>query len=134
MGGFGDVFFEVDAVELDNFTGGFDVFLGVFWVVVIVEGDASAEAEGEVHLGNLVVFRHVWVEVVFTIPEDGGWGGAAEEHAGEDGALNGEFIQDGEGAGESEAGGAGVGVRLVGEGGLAPAEHFGVCFDLAMNL
>jgi len=29
---------------------------------------------------------------------------------------------------------AGVGVRLVGEGGLAAAEHFGVRFDLAMNL
>lgn len=92
MGGFGDVFFEVDAVKLDDFTGVGDVFLGVFGVVMVVEGDAAVEAEGEVHLGDLVVFGHVWVEVVLPIPDDGGWGVAAEEHAGEDGAFDGEFV------------------------------------------
>ena len=101
---------------------------------MIVERDAAAEAEGEVHLGDLVVLGHVGVEVVLTIPDDGGRGGASEEHAGEDGALDGELIQNGEGTGKAKAGGAGVGVRLVGEGGLAAAEHFGVRFDLAMNL
>lgn len=134
VGGFGDVFFEVDAVEFDGLAGVGDVFLRVLGVIVIVEGDAAAETEGEVHLGDLVVLGHVGVEVVLPVPDDGGRGGAAEEHAGEDGAFDGKFVENGESAGEAEAGGAGVGVGFVGEGGFATAEHFGPGFDLAVNL
>ena len=133
MSGFGNVFLEVDAVECHGLAGILDPFLGVLGVVVIVEGNAAAEAEGKVHLGDLVVLWHVGVEVVLPIPNDGGRGGAAEEHAGKDGALDGELVEDGERAGESEAGRAGVGVWLVGEGCFATAEHFGVRFDLAVN-
>ena len=92
VGRFGDVFLKVDAVEFDSFPGVLDAFLGIFWVVVVVKGDAAAEAEGEVHLGDLVVLRHVRVEVVLPIPDNDGRVGTAEEHAGEDGAFDGEFV------------------------------------------
>lgn len=68
MGGFGDVLLEVDAVEADDFVGGFNGFPGIGGVAIVEERDAATEAEGEVHLGGLVIFGHVRVEVVFSIP------------------------------------------------------------------
>lgn len=133
MGGFCDVFFEVDAVEADDFVGVFDVFAGIGGVAVVEEGDAAAETEGEVHLGGLVVFRHVWVEVIFPVPAGKFWGVAAEGEAGEEGFLDGALVEGGEGAGVAEADGAGVGVWLVAEGGAAGAEHFGVGVDLGVD-
>ena len=133
VGGFGDIFLEVDAVEFDDLAGVLDVFLSVLGIVVIVERDAAAEAEGEVHLGDLIVLGHVGVEVVLPVPDDGRRGGAAKEHAGEDGALDGEFVENGKRAGQAEASRAGVGVWLVGKRGFATAKHFGVRFDLAVN-
>lgn len=42
MGGFCDILFKVDAVEHDDFAWVFDLFLGVFGVVMIVERDSAA--------------------------------------------------------------------------------------------
>lgn len=124
----------MDAIEFDDLTRILDLFLGIFGVVMIVERDPATEAERQIHLGDLVILGHVGVEVVLPVPDDGGRGGAAEEHAGEDGAFDGKFVENGESAWEAEAGGAGVGVGFVGEGGFATAEHFGPGFDLAVNL
>ena len=51
VGGFGDIFFEMDASEADDLAGVDDIFLVIFGVVVGVEGDASAEAEGGDRVG-----------------------------------------------------------------------------------
>ena len=98
-----------------------------------VKGNAAAETERKIHLGDLVVLGHVGVEVVLAIPNDRGRRGTTEEHAGEDGALDGEFVEDGKGTGQAETGRAGMGVWFVGKGSFATAEHFGPGFDLAMN-
>jgi hypothetical protein len=74
VGGLGDIFLKVNAVEFDDLAGVRDVFLGVLGVVVIVEGDAAAETERKVHLGDLVILRHVGVEVIFPVPDNGGRG------------------------------------------------------------
>ncbi len=47
----------------------------------------------------MIVLGHVRVEVVLPIPDDGRRGGATEEHAGEDGALDGELVENGEAPG-----------------------------------
>ncbi len=133
VGGFGDVFFEVDAGEFDDFAGVGDVFLDVLGVGEVIEGDAAADAEGEIKLGDLVVLRHVGVEVVFAVPLDDGWGGAAEHEAGEDGFFDGALVEDGKRAGEAEAGGAGVGVGLGAVLDGAGAEHFALGLELGVN-
>lgn len=133
MGGLGDVFFEVDAIEADALVGSGDGFLRVRGVAVIVEGDIAADAKGEIHLRGLVVFRHVGVEVVFPIPLRDWRRGATEEHACEDGFLDGDAIEHGKRAGEAETGGADVDVGFIAKGGGAGAEHLGLRVDLAVD-
>ena len=124
----------MNPVEFHDLAGIDDIFLSVLGIGVRVERHPATEAERKIHLSDLVVLGHVGVEVVFPVPNDSGRGGATEEHAGENGALDGEFVENGECAGQAETGRAGMGVRFVGEGSFATAEHLGVRFDLAMDL
>ena len=133
VGGFRDVLLKVDAVEADDLVRGLDVFPRVGGVAIVEERDAAAEAEGKIHLGGLVVFRHVRVEIILPVPAGELRRAAAEGEAGEEGFLDGEFVQDRERAGVAEADGAGVRVRVVAEGGAAGAEHLGVGVDLGVD-
>lgn len=133
VGGFGNVFFEVDAVESDFFVRCGDGFLGIFRVGEVSEEDFTALAEGEVELSELVVLGHVGVEIVFAVPGADFWGGAAQQHAGEDGFFDGFTVEYWHGPGHTETNWTGVGVWLGAEFRFAGAEHFGAGFDLAVN-
>ena len=58
----------MDTVEPDYFVRFDDIFSDVCRVAVIVKRDATTDAERQIHLGGLIVFRHVRVEIVFPVP------------------------------------------------------------------
>lgn len=133
MGRLRDVFLEVDAIEPDNFAWVHDLVLDILGVILGVEGDSATETEWKVHLGGLVVFWHVGVEVIFAIPLGDGRGATIEHEASEEGLLDGGLIENRQSPREAEAGGADIGIGFVAEGGGTGAEHFGVRFDLTVN-
>lgn len=134
VGGFGDVFLEVDAVHLYDFAGAHDALLVVLGVVGVVERHAATDAEGEVHLGCLVVLGHVGVEVVLPIPLGDGGGATSEHESCEEGFFDSRLVQNGQCTRKAETGGAGIRIRLVAKGGGAGAEHFRVRLNLAVDL
>jgi hypothetical protein len=99
-----------------------------------VERDSAAEAEGQIVLADLVVLRHVRVEVVFAVKLAGDRGFAAEHESGEGGEAEGLIVHDGEGAGEAEADGADIRIRLGAVLDRAGAEHLGAGLELDVNL
>ena len=78
---FGHIFLEVDAGEADILVLGGDGFLGVRRIGQVVEGDGAAEAEGQIVLADLVVLRHVGVEIVFPVEFADGSDLAAQHEA-----------------------------------------------------
>jgi hypothetical protein len=131
---FGDVFLEVNADEADGFVGDEGgVFLRVLGIGEEVERDGAAEAEGLVVLGDLVILRHVRVEIIFAV-ELAALGDAAAEHfAGEDGFHNRLFVRDRQHAGHPEADRADMGIDRAAELVFAAAEHLGVGLELDVN-
>jgi hypothetical protein len=87
-----------------------DVFPVVGGVAVIVERDAAADAERQVHLRGLIVFRHVRIEIVLAVPLGDFRRRAIEHQAGEQGFFDGLAVEHGQRAGQAEADRAGVGV------------------------
>ena len=130
---FGHIFLEVDAGEADILVLGGDGFLGVLRIGQVVEGNAAAEAEGQIVLADLVVLRHVGVEIVFPVELAGVRNFATEHEAGQDGEPQGLVVHHGERAGEAEADGADVGVRLAAVFDRAGAEHLSAGLELDVN-
>ena len=124
----------MDAGEADFPARVGDVFLVIPGVVVIGEGHRSAETERQIKLRDLVVLGHVRIEVVLPVPLGDLRCLAFEEEAGEDGLLDGGFVEDRQGTGQAETGGAYVGVGFLPEAGPASAEHLAAGVDLAVNL
>ena len=82
----------MDAIEFNDLAWLLNLFLSILGVVMIVEWDAAAEAEWQIHLGDLVILGHVRVEVVLAIPNHCRRGGAAKKHAGKNSALDGKLV------------------------------------------
>ena len=105
---FAGVFLEVGAADAD----GFETTVG--------EGqfDGAFAAEGEVVLGNLVIFGEIGVVIGFAIPLGEGGDAAIEGEADHHGHFDGAFVDDGKYAGEAEDDGidegVGGGVGVVG--------------------
>ena len=110
-----------------------DVFPVVGGIAVIVERDAAADAERQVHLRRLIVLRHVRIEIVLAVPLGDFRRRAIDHQSGEQRFLDGLAVEHGQRAGQAEADRAGVGVGRVAERGAAGAEHLGVRFDLAVD-
>jgi len=129
----GDVLLKVDAGELDCFSRIDDVSLVVFRIGQFVERNPAAKTERQIELRDLVILRHVGVEVILPVPLHDLGGGAVEELAGDDGALDRAGIENGEGTGQSETGRAGERVGWLSELNRAGAEHFALRFQLHVN-
>ena len=130
---FRDILLEVDADEAGFFVFGCDGFLGVLRVGEIVERDGTAEAERQIVLADLVVLRHVRVEIIFAVELADRADLAAEHEAGEGGELQRLLVHHGQCAGHSEADGADIGIRLGAVFDRAGAEHFAAGLELDMH-
>ena len=133
VGAFGHVFFQMDAGELHDLAGIGDAFLRILRIGQIIERNAAAEAERQIKLGDLVVLRHVGVEVVLPVPFHHRRRGAVQHDAGEDGLFNGQAIEDREGSRQAEAGGAGEGIGLCTVFSGTGAEHFTAGVELGVD-
>jgi len=109
------VFFEVSAADADGFGG----------AVVIGDSEGAVGAEGEIVLGDLVVFGEVGVVVGLAVPLGEGCDVAAEGEADHDGVFDSAFVDDGEDAREAEDLGVNEGVWGLAEGVGCGGEHFG---------
>ena len=61
------VFLEVNPDETNFLVGSRDILLRVFWISKIVQGHAAIGAKRHVILGNLIILRHVRIEIVFPV-------------------------------------------------------------------
>ena len=130
---FGDIFFEVDACEAGFFILRGDGFLGVLGIREIVERDGAAEAERQIVLADLVVLRHVGVEIIFAVELADRADLAAEHEAGEGGEFERLFVHHGQRAGHAEADGADIGIWLGAVFDRTGAEHFAAGLELHMD-
>ena len=131
--GLAHVLFEVDARELHHLARIGDALLRILRIRQIIQRHATAQAEREGHLRDLVVLRHVRVEVVFAVPVHHGWRGAAQHHPGEDRLLDRGLVQHRQRPGQSEASRAGVRVWLRPIFHRAGAEHLAARRELRVN-
>ena len=133
MEALGDVLLEVDAGEADFLVFGGDGFLGVLGVGEVVEGDSAAEAEGQIVLADLVVLRHVGVEVVFAIELADRANLAVQHEPGEGGEFERLLVHDRQGTGHAEADRADIGVGFRAVFHRAGAEHLAAGFELHVD-
>ena len=64
---FRHVFLEMDPHQMHFLVAGCDIFLGVFRISQVVQRHAAIRAKRHVVLRNLIVFRHVGIEIVFAV-------------------------------------------------------------------
>ena len=98
-----------------------------------MERDGAAEAEGQIVLADLVVLRHVGVEIIFAVELADRTDFTAEHEAGEGGELESLLVHHRQGAGHSEADRTDIGVRLGAVFNRAGAEHFAAGLELDMD-
>ena len=132
---FGHVLFEVDADQSD-----LSPRLGLLGLLNFlgkkkgIQRDAATGAKGVVILADLVILRHVRIEIVFAVePSDRG-DLATEHQSREDGFTDRLLVGNGKTSGETQADGAEVGVLGVPILVHAAAEHFGAGADLNVHL
>ena len=125
-----NVFLKVDAHEMHFLVGRGDVFLCVFRIGEIVQWDAAIRAKRHVVLRNLVILRHVRIEIVFTI-EFRYWRDAASEHqSGKHRHAQRVMIHHRQGAGHTEADWTRVRIWLRSKLNRRSAKHFRARLEL----
>ena len=129
----GDILLDMDADETDIFVLCGDAFLGVLRIREIMERNTAAEAEGQIVLADLVVLRHVGVEIVFAVELADRSDLAAQHEACERGELESLFVHDRQGTGHAEADRADIGIRLGAVFDRAGAKHLAAGFELNVN-
>jgi hypothetical protein len=96
--------------------------------------DVTLGAERMVVLGDLIVLRHVGIEVVLTMEQAPPCDLAVESETDLHRVLDGLLVGNRERPGQPEAHGAGARVRLTGEGDLAATEHLRLGGQLDVDL
>ena len=86
------IFFEMDPDEMDLLVRSRDAFLRVFGISQIVQGHRAIFAQRHVVLGNLIIFRHVRIEIIFPVELADRGNVAVEHQAGEHGHAEGFVI------------------------------------------
>ena len=119
----GGVLFEVDVVDADELRPGRRL-----------DRHAATDAERCDVFGNLVVLRHVRVEVVPAVERGAAADVAAKHHACHDRELHGLLVRDRKRAGVAQANGADIGVRLASGLQQAAAEHLRPRLQLDVRL
>jgi hypothetical protein len=130
----GHVLLEVNAHEPDRFVGdGGRFLLHVFRIGEQVERDRAARAERLVVLRDLVILRHVRVEIILPV-ELAARGDLAPEHfAGEERLDDRLLVRHGQHAGHAEADGAHMRIGRPAEFVFAAAEHLRVRLELDVD-
>ena len=96
--------------------------------------DMTAQANGFIKLGNLIVLSQVRIEIVFTVEFIVFLNIAVQSQACFNSEINHLLIQHGQGAGHTQAYGAHMGIRSAAKFSGAAAEGFGFSFQLGMDL
>ena len=130
----GHIFFEMDANEVHVFIRCADGFLSVLRISEIMEGDDAAEAERHIILADLVVLRHVGVEIIFPVEFADRADFASEHQAGERGELESLLVHHRQGAGHAHADWTNIGIRLGSIFHGAGTKHFAARLELHVNL
>ena len=107
-----DIFLQMNAHEAHLLIGRHDIFLRVFGVSKVVQRYAPVSANRHVILRNLVIFRHVWIKVIFPVELADRRNVASQHKSGEHGHAQRFMIHHRQRAGQTEAHRASVCVRL----------------------
>ena len=106
------ILLEMDPDETDFFVLRFNRFLGVLRICEIVERDCAAEAERHVVLADLVVLRHVRIEIILPVEFADRADFASEHQPRKRCEPERLLVHDGQRAGKPEANRADMCVRL----------------------
>ncbi len=115
------------------FFGRCDIFLGVLRISEIVQRDSAVGAKRQVVLRNLIVLRHVRIEIIFAIEFADRSNIASEHESGEHRHAQRLMIHHRQGAGQTEAHRASVRIRFRSELNRRSAEHFRGCLQLDVH-
>ena len=110
-----------------------DRLLGIRGITMIIQRNAATDAERQIHLRRLVVFRHVRIKVIFPIPLRNRRSRAAEQHACQHRFFNRYPIQHRQRPGQTKASRANVHIRLITKRRGTSTKHLRARIDLAMN-
>ena len=130
----GHIFFEMDANEAHVFIRCADGFLSVLRISEIMEGDDAAEAERHIILADLVVLRHVGVEIIFPVEFADRADFASEHEAGKGCELESFLVHHRQGAGHAHADWTNIGIRFGSIFHGAGTKHFAARLELHVNL
>lgn len=127
---FPHVFLEVNARERDFFVLTHHVAgrAGEF------DFDRTAETDRLIVLRDLIIFRRVGIEILFTVPFADGRDVAAEKQTRFDDRIEGRFIHHRQRAGERKHDRIGQRIGLVTKARADARENFGMSFNLNVNL
>ena len=129
MGGLSDILLQMDSCQSDIFVG--HLLSGE---PLSVDMDFSGETEGHIVLRQLIVFRHIGIEIAFPVELASGGDAAGGHQPGGDGFPDRLAVRSRQHPGMPHA--DGTDIRI----GLGPvmirtfAEHFGRRFDLNVHL
>src|SRR5437762_3501650 len=128
-----DVFLEMNSHQMHFFLGGHDIFLRVLGIGEVVQWHAAICAKRHVVLRNLIVFRHVRVEIIFAI-ELAQWGDVAAEHeTGERRHAQRLMIHHRQSARQTEANRTSVRIWFGSKFNRTSAKHFGARLELDVH-
>ena len=102
----------MDSYEADLLVLGGNGFLGILRIGKVMERDVAAEAEGQVILTDLVILRHIRIEVVLAVEFADLRNFAAEHEPCQCRQVQCLFVHDGERTGKAQANRAHVGIGL----------------------
>ena len=130
---FRDIFLQVNADERHFFLRRRNLLLRVLWISEVVQRHAAVRAQRQIVLGNLIVLRHVRIEITFAIELAERRDVAPEHQSGQDREPERFVVHHWQRAGQPEASRTSVRVRRRSEFHPATAEHFRARLELDVH-
>ena len=127
------VFLEMDPHQMHFLVMRDDIFLCVLGISEIMQRHAAVRAQRHVVLRNLIIFRHVRVEIIFAIELADGRNIASEHQSHQHGHAQRFLIHHRQRAGQPEANRTRVRVRLRAKFNWRSAKHFGARLELHVH-
>ena len=85
----------------------------VLWKILVIERNLATHDQRLVILADLIILRHVRIEIIFAIPFAKFRGDSAEQLARQDGHFDGLLVEDRQGTRQPQAGRTGPSIRVV---------------------
>ena len=108
-----DILLKVNARQIHLFTGILNILLSVLRIIVRVEWNFTTEAKRQIHLRDLIILRHVGIEIILPIPNHGWRSFTVEQHSRKNGALDRKFVQHRKRPGKPQTGRANITIWLI---------------------